>query len=107
MNLFFFPLLSFTYNYIKVKFIFYFFRVFSLYLFFILFFIFFVLNNCKNVVVGFFFIWDQFLVDLFIGFLNVFHMIFFSWIYLLQICSSWFSSSFFQAFWVLWSVDLY
>jgi len=72
----FFFLLSFTCNYIKVIFFLFssFFMFFSLYLFFILFLIFF-LNNCMNVVVGFFFIWDQFLVDLFIGFLNFFHIL--------------------------------
>jgi hypothetical protein len=62
-------------------------------LFFILFFIVFVLNNCMNVVVGFFFfIWDQFLVDLFIGFLIFFHMNCFSWIYffVLFICCKFF-----------------
>jgi hypothetical protein len=52
----FFSLLSFTCNYIKVRFFFLFFFVFfSLYLFFILFLIVFVLNNCMNVVVGFVF----------------------------------------------------
>ena len=47
----------------------FFFHVFSLYLFFYFIFNFFVWNNYMNIVVGFFFIQHQFLVDLFIGFL--------------------------------------
>jgi len=51
----FFSLLSFTCNYIKVRFFFFlfFFMFFSLYLFFVLFLNFFILNNCMKVVVGF------------------------------------------------------
>jgi hypothetical protein len=62
----------------------FFFHVFSLYLFFYFIFNFFVWNNYMNIVVGFFFIQDQFLVDLFIGFLIFsnhnffFHMNFFN-----------------------------
>jgi hypothetical protein len=122
MNLFFFSLLSFTRNCIKVRFLFFyfffFFCVFFHYICFpILFLKFSVLNNYLNVVVGFFFhmrlifSWfiyrifnflviatsffsymKLFLVDLFIYLLL---LLFFYVIYLLQICLSWFSSSFF------------
>ena len=78
----FFSLLSFICNHIKVRLFFIFFHVFFTIFVFILFLIVFVLNNFMNVVVGIFFsVWDQFLVDLFIGFLNFFHMNIFSWIY--------------------------
>jgi hypothetical protein len=55
----FFFSLSFTCNYIKVKKNSSFFVSFSLYLCFILFLIVFVLNNCINVVVGFFFSYEM------------------------------------------------
>jgi len=60
MNLFFFSLLSFTCNCIKVRFVFLLsLCFFSFDLFFILFLIFFsVLNNCMNVIVGFFFSYE-------------------------------------------------
>jgi hypothetical protein len=86
---FIFSLLSFTYNYIKVRFFFFllFSWFFSLYLFFILFLIVFVLNNCMNVVVRFFFhmrsIFSWFIYRIF-KFLVITTSFFFIWIFLVE-----------------------
>jgi hypothetical protein len=130
MNLFFFSLLNFTRNYIKVRFFFFLllFVFFSHYIcFFILFLNFSILNNCMNVVVGFYFhmrsifSWFIYRIFKFLAIATSFfsYEIFFSWfIYLLLfffvlfICCKFICVDFlffFQAtqFWVLWSVDLY
>jgi hypothetical protein len=113
MNLFFFSLLNFTRNYIKVRFFFFLllFVFFSHYIcFFILFLNFSILNNCMNVVVGFYFhmrsifSWFIYRIFKFLAIATSFfsYEIFFSWfiylllfffcvIYLLQIYLCWFS----------------
>jgi hypothetical protein len=84
-----FSLLSFTCNYIKVRFFFFllFSWFFSLYLFFILFLIVFVLNNCINVVVRIFFhmrsIFSWFIYRIF-KFLAIATLFFFIWIFLVE-----------------------
>jgi hypothetical protein len=79
----FFSLLSFTRNYIKVRFFFFLFLCFFHYICFFIF-IFYVLNNCMNVVVGFVFSYE----------INVVVALFFLCYLFVANFLSWFSSFF-------------